>query len=371
MKIAFIVGTRPEIIRLSECIKYFKNHCDVIFIHTGQNYSSCLNDIFHPDLELSLPDITLDCVENTLGKTIGNVISKTYETLSNLKPDAVIILGDTNSSLSAYSAKRLKIPIFHLEAGNRCFDQNVPEEINRKILDHISDVNICYSDYARRNLLNEGISQQYIYKFGSPMYEIIQKHKEKIYDSDILEKFNVKPNEYFLISVHREENVDDESKLINILNILHSIYTKYNKKILMTLHPRTKKRIELLNTGQDLSFINFFEPVNFTNFCSLEINAICVLSDSGALIEESSILGFKAISLRNSTERQEGMELGNVLLGSNNNKIILNEINYLINNDIPKEITMDYLNPHFSEDLFRIVISYIEIINRNIWNKIV
>lgn len=366
MNLAIVVGTRPEIIRLSATIKLARKLFNVTLIHTGQNYDYNLNEIFFKELDIKNPEIYLNCSNANPGEIVGDIINKTYNIFKEKKFDALLILGDTNSCLCTYSAKRLKIPIFHLEAGNRCFDLNVPEEINRKIIDHISDVNICYMEHAKINLLNEGIKQQYIFVCGSPMTEIINNVKDSMNSSNILEKYNLKINDYFVLSIHREENIDSDENLIKIINSINNIGLLYNKKIIFSCHPRTKKKLVNIKLNEN---IILSQPFGFIDYLKLQKNSMCVISDSGTLSEESTILQFKSILLRTSTEHPETIDAGNIIIGN----IEWNQLNKCI------EIVMDnnfkinnvkyYDNDNFSEKICKIIIGYYKIINKFNWMK--
>ena len=293
LKLMTILGTRPEIIRLSEIIKKADKYFEHILVHTGQNWDYTLNKVFFDDLELREPDYYLDSVGNNLGETIGNIISKSYEILEKEKPDALLLLGDTNSALSAIAAKRLKVPIFHMEAGNRCFDQNLPEEINRKIVDHISDINLPYTENSRRYLLAEGFRKEHIFVTGSPMTEVLEINKEKIENSDILERLNLKPNKYILLSTHREENVDKEETFNNLIESINEVAEVYKLPIIFSVHPRTQKKLKERKIKFN-SLVQEMKPFGFFDYCNLQKNSFCVLSDSGTLSEESAILEFPA-----------------------------------------------------------------------------
>ena len=313
LKLMTILGTRPEIIRLSEIIKKADKYFDHILVHTGQNWDYTLNKVFFDDLELREPDYYLDSVGNNLGETIGNIIAKSYEVLLKEKPDALLLLGDTNSALSAIAAKRLKVPIFHMEAGNRCFDQNLPEEINRKIVDHISDINLPYTENSRRYLLSEGFRKEHVFVTGSPMTEVLEINKEKIEKSDILTKLNLEKNKYILLSTHREENVDNEKNFNNLVESINSVAEKYQMPIIFSVHPRTQKKLKERNIKFN-SLVRELKPFGFFDYCNLQENSFCVLSDSGTLSEESAILKFPAISIRTSTERPEVIDKANTTL---------------------------------------------------------
>lgn len=314
LKLVTILGTRPEIIRLSETIKF----CDTVFentlVHTGQNWDPNLSDIFFKDLNLRQPDHFLECPGKTLGESLGNIIEKSYNLLSEIKPNALLVLGDTNSALSVISAKRLKIPIFHMEAGNRCYDENVPEEINRRIVDHTSDVNLCYTEHSRKNLLSEGLHPNFTFVTGSPMKEVLSHALPKIDGSEVLQNLNLQESEYFLLSAHREENIDEPQKLQNLLKAIEEISDKFGKKVVVTSHPRLRKKLEEINYSPRDNFI-FSEPFGFLDYLSLQKRAFCVLSDSGTLSEESSMLNFPAVLIRTSTERPEVLDEGSIIVG--------------------------------------------------------
>lgn len=372
LKIATIVGTRPEIIRLSRIINKLDNYCEHILIHTGQNYDYELNQIFFDDLEIRAPNIFLECAGSSAAETMAQVISKSDKVFAEIKPDAILILGDTNSALSAISAKRKKIPIFHMEAGNRCFDLRVPEEINRKIVDHISDVNLPYSDIAREYLLREGISPDLIVKTGSPMDEVLEFYKDKIASSNILKNLNLSAGQYFLVSMHREENVDSKENIKNFVDTLDSLAKKYNFPIIISTHPRTRKKIEELK----LSFnplVHLMKPLGFSDYVHLQTKAKVVLSDSGTITEESSILNFPAINIREAQERPEGFEEGAVMFTGMNTERILQAISILENQPrgnlrLINKVN-DYIAPNVSEKVLRTIISYTDYVNRVIWKK--
>jgi UDP-N-acetylglucosamine 2-epimerase len=360
LKLHIIVGTRPEVIRLSETIKLVRQVFNTTLIHTGQNYDYNLNDIFFKELNITNPDIYLDCNKDNIGATIGDIISKTYDYFVLNRPDCILILGDTNSCLCAYSAKRLKIPIFHIEAGNRCFDNNVPEEINRKIIDHISDVNICYMEHARRNLQCEGISLKYIFVVGSPMVEILNKLNSKIVMSNILNKYNLSVKNYFVISTHREENINNNfDKIINCIN---KVGEYYNKPVIVTVHPRTRKQINKDNIIFNNNII-LCEPFGLIDYCKLQINSICTISDSGTITEESSILKFPAVLLRTSTEHPEGIDAGNIVIGNIIDSNLIQSIELSINNRY--NIINNYIDSNFSQKICNIISGYCNIINSN------
>jgi UDP-N-acetylglucosamine 2-epimerase (non-hydrolysing) len=336
LKVITIVGTRPEIIRLSRVMSLLDEYLTQIIVHTGQNYDYELNEIFWKELELRKPDYFLEADTSSLGATVGDIIRKSENVLKKEKPDALLILGDTNSCLSAYIAKRMHIPIFHMEAGNRCFDQNVPEETNRKIIDHIADFNLVYTEHARRHLLSEGLPHRRIYLTGSPMKEVLDFYKPKIEKSDILERLSLTSNKqqatgnYFLVSVHREENVDNEENLKKIITILNRLAEVYKLPVIVSTHPRTRKRLEAILDNQPTlsihSNIQFLKPFDFIDYVHLEQNALCTISDSGTISEESAILTFPAVSLRQSMERPEAQDAGTIILTGFDPEIVLTSI---------------------------------------------
>lgn len=370
LKVMVVVGTRPEIIRLSEVIKAIDKYFELVLVHTGQNYDYTLNQVFFEEFGLKNPDYYLNAPGNHLGETVGNIIAKTYEVISKVKPDALLVLGDTNSCLAAYSAKRLKVPIFHMEAGNRCFDFNVPEEINRRIVDHVSDVNLAYTENARRYLINEGVKNDFLYVTGSPMAEVLAANEESINKSDILEKLNLQQKDYFVVSAHREENIDIDENFMNLVDSLNEVAKKYNKKIIFSTHPRTLKRIKEKNVKFDELIINL-EPLGFFDYVSLQKNAYCVLSDSGTIPEESAILNFPGVSLRTSTERPEALDAGSVVLGGINKKDVINSIELAVNSykDKKENPVKDYRDLNVSEKVVKIIQSYYNIINQRTWKK--
>ncbi len=371
-KVVTIVGTRPEIIKLSSVITELEKSFDHKLIHTGQNFDENLNDIFFSDLEIKSPDFYLNVAGQNVFESIGNIINKAGEILTKIKPDAVLVYGDTNSCLSVMAAKRLKIPIFHMEAGNRCFDQRVPEEINRKIIDHLSDINFVVSEQARSYLIQEGISQNKIIKTGSNLPEIINKFSTKINQSKVLKNLNI-TNQYFLLSLHREENVDNKGKLKNILSSLNKISDKYNIEIIFPIHPRTLQRIEGFNLKK-LVKKNFkiIPPQNFTDYISLQKNCLCLLSDSGTVTEEASILKIPSIMIRQTHERPEGTDYGTSILANVSENDIINSIEMAIQhnkeNFVIKELP-DNKHLQVGKIVTRTVQSYIHTINYYTWHK--
>lgn len=370
LKLMTIVGTRPEIIRLSETIKACDKYFDHILVHTGQNWDYTLNEIFFEQLELRKPDYYLGVVGNDLGGTMGNIISESYKILVKEKPDALLILGDTNSCLSVISAKRLKIPIFHMEAGNRCFDENVPEEINRKIVDHVSDINLAYTEHSRRYLLSEGVRKDHIMVTGSPMAEVLKVHMEKINYSDILDKLGLEKKKYIVVSAHREENIDLEENFNNLMDALNKVAKTYNMPLIYSTHPRTAKRIEERNVQLN-SLIKLVKPMGLFDYCNLQKNSFCTLSDSGTLSEESSILEFPAVLIRTSTERPEVLDKGTIVVGGINANEIMLSMEIAINsfNDKSYMRALDYRDENVSIKIVKIIQSYAKIINKVIWNK--
>ena len=331
LNVMTFVGTRPEIIRLSATIKLLDQYVNHILVHTGQNYDYELNEIFFEDLVLRKPDHFLNVDVSSLGAAVGDIIKKSEEVLIKEKPDAVLVLGDTNSCLAAYMAKRKHIPIFHMEAGNRAFDFNVPEEINRKIIDHIADFNLVYTEHARRHLLYEGLPHRRIYLTGSPMYEVLQQNREKIESSKILEKLNLDKKKYFVVSIHREENVDSPNNLKQIINILNKLQDIYKLPIIISTHPRTRKRISSLDKSlQTKNQLHFLNPFGFSDYVHLQMNALCTISDSGTISEESAILNFPAISLRQSMERPEAQDAGTIILTGFDIDIVMNSVSTII-----------------------------------------
>jgi UDP-N-acetylglucosamine 2-epimerase (non-hydrolysing) len=330
LKVMTFIGTRPEIIRLSRTMVRLDEFTEHIIVHTGQNYDYELNEIFFKDLELRKPDYFLEVDTTSLESSVGDIFKKSGEVLRKENPDAVLVLGDTNSCLSAYMAKRLHIPVFHMEAGNRCFDFNVPEEINRRIIDHISDFNLVYTEHARRHLISEGLPQRRIYLTGSPMKEVLDHYLPKIEQSGALEKLSLTSGKYFLISAHREENVDNQENLSKILSILNMLAEEYKLPVIVSTHPRTRKRLELLTDMKMEKSIHFLKPFGFIDYIFLQMNAVCVVSDSGTISEESSILNFPAISLRQSMERPEAQDSGTIILTGFDQTAVLNSIQLVI-----------------------------------------
>jgi len=372
IKVMTIVGTRPEIIRLSRVLSKLDEYTGHTLVHTGQNYDYELNEIFFKELDIKKPDYFLDAAGENVATTIGNIISKIDPILEEVNPDAILVLGDTNSCLSVIPAKRRHIPIFHMEAGNRCFDQRVPEETNRKIVDHIADINLTYSDIAREYLLREGIPPDQIIKTGSPMFEVLQHFKGGIESSSILDQLHLEKNGFFLVSVHREENIEPASQFNNFVNILNELPNQYDKDIIVSTHPRTRRRIE----NEDVTFndsVRLLKPLGFIDYINLQKNAFIVLSDSGTISEESSILSFPALNLREAHERPEAMEEASVIMTGLDYTRVLQGVELLIkqeySNDCVIKLVNDYSMPNVSDKVVRIILSYTDYINRKIWRK--
>lgn len=370
LKVMVVVGTRPEIIRLSEVIKAIDKYFNLVLVHTGQNYDYTLNEIFFKEFGLKEPDYYLNSPGKNLGETVGNIISKTYDVIEKEKPDALLILGDTNSCLSAYSAKRHKVPIFHMEAGNRCFDFNVPEEINRRVVDHISDINLAYTENARRYLINEGIKNDFLYVTGSPMAEVLYKNMNSIDKSDVLKRLNLKEKDYFVVSAHREENIDIDKNFFELMNSLNKVAETYKKPIIFSTHPRTAKKIKEKGIVFN-PLIKSLEPLGFFDYVALQKHAYCVLSDSGTIPEESSILNFPGISMRNSTERPEALDSGSIVLGGTNERDMINSIEMAVNSYVEnrENPVLNYRDTNVSEKVVKIIQSYYNIVNQRIWKK--
>ena len=371
LKVMILMGTRPEIIKLSEVIKKCDEYFNCILVHTGQNYDYELNEVFFKDLGLRKPDYYLGVVGKDLGETMGNVLSKTYDLIKEVNPDAFLILGDTNSALGAISAKRCKVPIFHMEAGNRCFDENLPEEINRKIVDHISDVNLPYTEHARRYLLNEGLKPEQTFVTGSPMKEVLDKYREQIYNSNILNELGLEKNKYFLVSAHREENIDNEETFFELMNSLNKIAETYNLPVIYSTHPRTAKFIEK-RKFKFHPLVRNLKPFGFFDYCNLQLNSYCVLSDSGTLAEESGILGFPAISLRTSTERPEVLDRGAFIIGGVKENDVLQAVDLarsMYDNNERAYEALDYKDDNVSTKVVKLIQSYTKIVNLNTWRK--
>jgi UDP-N-acetylglucosamine 2-epimerase (non-hydrolysing) len=371
LKIVTVVGTRPEIIRLSRTMALLDKYVNHIIVHTGQNYDYELNEVFWNDLDLRKPDHFLNIDTSSLGASVGDILRKTEEVLRTEKPDGLLVLGDTNSCLSAYMAKRLHIPVFHMEAGNRSFDFNVPEETNRRIIDHIADFNLVYTEHARRHLLSEGLPHRRIYLTGSPMNEVLSYYMPKILKSGILTELNLQSQKYFVLSTHREENVDNPENLQKILFVINQLAEKYNYPVIVSTHPRTRKRIEMLPDARISDLVKFLKPFGFLDYIHLQQHALCTISDSGTISEESSILNFPAISLRQSMERPEAQDTGSITLTGFNPDVVLNSIALAV--DEPKErmfkeIPADYSIKDTSWRVVKLVMGNCKLSNK--WNSI-
>jgi UDP-N-acetylglucosamine 2-epimerase (non-hydrolysing) len=372
IKILTVVGTRPEIIRLSRVLALLDRETDHVLVHTGQNYDYELNQIFFEQLDLRQPDHFLQAAGATPMETIGALLARIDPVLEREHPDALLVLGDTNSCLAAIAAKRRKIPVFHMEAGNRCFDDRVPEEINRRIVDHTADINLTYSDLAREYLVREGLPPERVIKTGSPMYEVLSHYRAAIDRSEILQSLQLEPGRYFVVSSHREENVDDERQLRNLVTILNRLANDYGQRVIVSAHPRTRKCIETLGADFDPR-VEFHKPFGFLDFVHLEQNARAVLSDSGTITEESSILNFPALNLREVHERPEGMEEAAVMMVGLNVERVFQGLALLDSQPRGSErllrIVRDYDMPNVSAKVLRIILSYTDYVNRVVWQK--
>ena len=372
MKVAVIVGTRPEIIRLSRVMAALDRTMERVLVHTGQNYDYELNQVFFEDLDIRKPDFFLEAAGRNAAETIGAVIARSDDVLAKINPDAVLILGDTNSCLAAIAAKRRKIPIFHMEAGNRCFDQRVPEEINRKIVDHISDINMPYSSIARDYLLREGLPPDRVIKTGSPMYEVLHYYLSKIRSSEVLTRLDLTDRDYFVVSCHREENVDSGKQFERLIEVLNCLVTQYGRRVIVSTHPRTRKRIE--ESGVQFPHqVALLKPLGLCDYVKLEMHALATLSDSGTITEESSILNFPALNIREAHERPEGMEEASVMMVGLNWDPIRLGLSILESQPRGDErslrIAPDYNVPNVSEKVVRIIVSYTNYVNRVVWHK--
>ncbi len=368
-----VVGTRPEIIKLSRVIHELDRHTRHILVHTGQNYDYELNEVFFKDLDIRKPDHFLDAAGENPAETVGAVIARIDGLIEKEAPDAFLILGDTNSCLAAISAKRRKVPVFHMEAGNRCFDQRVPEEINRKIVDHISDINLTYTEHARRYLLAEGLRPETVIKTGSPMQEVLGAYRQQIEASDVHTRLGLSPGAYYLVSIHREENVDSDENFENLLNSLNAIASAYRQPIIVSTHPRTRARLEKIGYENKNEFIRFLKPLGFHDYIKLQLEAACVVSDSGTITEESSILNFPAITIRQAHERPEGMDAGTLIMSGLGAERIIESIEVVKAHAASEErlfkLVADYDSDNVSKKVLRIIMSYVEYVNRTVWHK--
>jgi len=371
LKIVTILGTRPEIIRLASVMSALDQFMDHVLVHTGQNYDFELNQVFFDDLNVKKPDYFLDVDTTSLGKVLGEILIKTEEVLLKEKPDAVLALGDTNSAIGLLMAKRMKIPTYHMEAGNRSFDSNVPEEINRKLVDHISDYNLVYTEHARRHLLSEGLPHRFIYLTGSPMREVLNAHQENIAASTILKKIDLIPKKYFIVSVHREENVDSLENLKRVVGCLKAIYDTYKIPVIVSTHPRTKARLEQAGLGENIGDIRFLKPFGFHDYNKLQVDSFCAISDSGTISEESSMLSFPAVTLRQSIERPEALDTGSIILSGLDSNVLLHAIEIVTqeNNLYPiKEIPKEYQINNTSLRVLKLIQGTAKLTNR--WHNL-
>lgn len=373
IKVMTIVGTRPELIKMSRVIAEFDAHVNHVLIHTGQNYDYELNQLFFDDLKIRKPDFFLEAVGENAAKTIARVIEKSDEIMEKEKPDAVLLYGDTNSCLAVISAKRRKIPVFHMEAGNRCFDQRVPEELNRKVLDHLSDINLVLTEHARRYLIAEGVRPETIIKTGSHMREVLDFYMPKIMESDILRRMGLESGRYFIVSAHREENVDNPENLLDLVETLNALALEYQVPVMVSTHPRMQKRLDALNIRNFDSRIQFLKPFGFCDYVKLQMDALCVVSDSGTITEEGSLLNLPAVTIRNTHERPEGMDVGTLIMAGLKSDRVLNAVRIIIaqheRTSRVMEPVKDYEAQSVSKKILRIVLSYTDYVNRTVWRK--
>ena len=373
LKVMTIVGTRPELIKMSRVIAEFDQHTKHVLVHTGQNYDYELNQLFFEDLGIRKPDHFLEAVGENAAQTIARVIEKSDAVMEKEEPDAVMLYGDTNSCLAVIAAKRRKIPVFHMEAGNRCFDQRVPEELNRKVLDHLSDINLVLTEHARRYLIAEGIRPETIIKTGSHMREVLDHYMPKIEKSDVLQRLGLMPNKFFIVSAHREENVDTPQNLLDMVETLNALAEAYNFPIIVSTHPRTRKRLDALELGNLNSHIQFLKPFGFCDYVKLQMEALCVVSDSGTITEEGSLLNLPAITIRNAHERPEGMDVGTLIMSGLKKERVLDAVRVIIaQHDKTKRVmrpVADYEAGAVSKQLLRVVLSYVDYVNRTVWSK--
>lgn len=368
-----IVGTRPELIKMSRVIAEFDQHTKHILVHTGQNYDYELNQLFFDDLGIRKPDHFLEAVGDNAAQTIARVIEKADAVMENENPDAIMLYGDTNSCLAVIAAKRRKIPVFHMEAGNRCFDQRVPEELNRKVLDHLSDINLVLTEHARRYLIAEGIRPETIIKTGSHMREVLDYYMPKIQKSDVLQRMQLHANNFFIVSAHREENIDSPENMANMVETLNALAETYNIPVIVSTHPRTKKRLDTMELGNLNPHIQFLKPFGFCDYIKLQMEALCVISDSGTISEEGSLLNLPAITIRNAHERPEGMDVGTLIMSGLKKERVLDAVRVIIAQHSKTERVMqsvqDYEAGAVSKQLLRVVLSYVDYVNRTVWSK--
>jgi UDP-N-acetylglucosamine 2-epimerase len=374
-KIMTIVGTRPELIKMSRVIAEFDKYTNHILVHTGQNYDYELNQVFFDDLEIRKPDYFLDAAGDNAAQTIARVIEKSDLVFEKEQPDAVMLYGDTNSCMAVIAAKRRKIPVFHMEAGNRCFDQRVPEELNRKVIDHLSDINLVLTEHARRYLIAEGIRPECIIKTGSHMREVLDFYKDQIYASDVLSRIGLEKQKYFIVSIHREENVDSPENLTDLVESLNALAEQYEVPLIVSTHPRTQRRLNDLNLLNKSKYIQFLKPFGFFDYVKLQVESLCVVSDSGTITEEAALLNIPAVTIRNTHERPEGMDAGVLIMTGLKKNSVLDAVNVVIQqNHVNSEyfaIVKDYGEENVSKKILRIVFSYYDYINQTIWRKIV
>ena len=373
LKIMTIVGTRPELIKMSRVIAEFDQHTQHVLVHTGQNYDYELNQVFFDDLGIRKPDYFLEAVGENAAQTIARVIEKADEVLAKEMPDAVMLYGDTNSCLAVIAAKRRKIPVFHFEAGNRCFDQRVPEELNRKILDHLSDINLVLTEHARRYLIAEGIRPETIIKTGSHMNEVLDYYMPKIIKSDVLSRMGLVTNQFFIVSAHREENIDSPQNMTNMVETLNALAAEYNCPVIVSTHPRTRKKLDTMELDELNPNIQFLKPFGFTDYIKLQMEALCVVSDSGTISEEASLLNLPAVTIRNAHERPEGMDVGTLIMCGLEKNRVLDAVNVIVAQHNRAKATMhsvqDYEAGPVSKQALRVVMSYVDYINRTVWSK--
>jgi UDP-N-acetyl-L-fucosamine synthase len=373
LKVMTIVGTRPELIKMSRVIAEFDQHTRHVLVHTGQNYDYELNQVFFDDLGIRKPDYFLEAVGENAAQTIARVIEKSDAVMAKEKPDALMLYGDTNSCLAVIAAKRLKIPVFHMEAGNRCFDQRVPEELNRKVLDHLSDINLVLTEHARRYLIAEGIPPETIIKTGSHMREVLDHYMPKIQQSDVLARMALVPNKFFIVSAHREENVDTQQNLLDMVDTLNALADSYNCPVIVSTHPRTRKRLDALELGKLSSHIQFLKPFGFCDYIKLQMESLCVVSDSGTITEEASLLNLPAITIRNAHERPEGMDVGTLIMSGLKRERVLDAVRIIVaQHDKTKRVmhpVQDYEAGPVSKQVLRVVLSYVDYVNRTVWSK--
>jgi UDP-N-acetylglucosamine 2-epimerase (non-hydrolysing) len=373
LKVMTIVGTRPELIKMSRVIAEFDLHTQHVLVHTGQNYDYELNQLFFEDLGIRKPDYFLEAVGENAAQTIARVIEKSDTVMEQEKPDAVMLYGDTNSCLAVIAAKRRKIPVFHMEAGNRCFDQRVPEELNRKVLDHLSDINLVLTEHARRYLIAEGIRPETIIKTGSHMREVLDYYMSKIEKSDVLQRMNLTPNKFFIVSAHREENIDSPENMANMVDTLNALAETYRFPVIVSTHPRTKKRLDTMKLGNLNPLIQFLKPFGFCDYIKLQMEALCVVSDSGTISEEGSLLNLPAITIRNAHERPEGMDVGTLIMSGLKKERVLDAVRVIVaQHDKTKRVMKrveDYEGGPVSKQILRVVMSYVDYVNRTVWSK--